>query len=252
MRLGAIHCGGDRSFRAFVDPFDPEPGRVEYYPYMFFLIEHEGGRVLYDSGLGSRWLDAGAQSVESLTLEATPDDAIDRRLAAVGLQPGDVAHVVAGHLHFDHAGGLRHFPHAKVYIHPRELEFAYEPPVYQAAMYDKEDFDHGLDWVEIEDGFDIFGDGRVVVIHTPGHTPGHCSLLVRLDGGTVLLAGDASYVSEAMRLRHLSAVVWNPDESVASWEKIEEIERSERAELLFTHDQDFRTAKRLAPDDWYA
>ena len=112
------------------------------------------------------------------------------------------------------------------------FEFAYEPAVYQEMYYDKRDFDLAIDSVKLKGDFDLFGDGRITVIPTPGHTPGHQALLVRLDGGAVFLLSDAVFEIDKMRKRILFSIVWNPDLIVESWERIEQVEREFSAQLI--------------------
>lgn len=226
-----------------------------YAPYFFYLVQHEDGNVLFDTGphpalLTDPYSRLG-EAAASFAVEMAPDDDVVSQLAKLGLDPTDVAHVVQSHLHFDHAGGLEFFPHATIYVQRRELQFAHWPAVYQRGVYLRPDFDHPLQWKELEGEHDIFGDGRVVIVPTPGHTPGHQSLLVRLEGQPVVLMADASYLLVKMRERLLPAVVWSPDAMVASWERIEELERRYGAQLICTHDLDFREKVRLAPEQWY-
>src|SRR5262249_41376973 len=156
----------------------------------------------------------------------TPEDRVDRRLATIGMTPADIDTVVQSHLHFDHAGGLEWLTHARVLVQREELSFALDPPVYQRLIYVPADFDHDLEWNELDGDHDIFDDGRIVVLSTPGHTRGHQSLMVHLDGDrTVILLADAAYLLAKMRERALPAIVWSPDAMVASWERIETLER---------------------------
>jgi glyoxylase-like metal-dependent hydrolase (beta-lactamase superfamily II) len=256
MRLYAFHCGTERSDRAVFDPFDERVGEKILSPYFLYLVSHPRGWVLIDTGLNPAlradphaYLGAMADSffVERLT----EDDHVVSKLAMLGLEPGDVMHVVQSHLHFDHAGGLQWFPHATIYVQGSELPFAYWPPVYQRGLYVKADFDHPLQWKELVGEYDMFEDGRIVLFPTPGHTPGHQSVLVRLDSGNVIIMADAHYVVEKMRERLLPSVVWNPDAMVASWERIEALERRHGAELLSTHDPRFASRVRLAPEARY-
>jgi glyoxylase-like metal-dependent hydrolase (beta-lactamase superfamily II) len=251
VRIYAFHCGGDRGPRAIYDPFDANPGDIVYGPYFFFLVEHPRGRVLFDSGVHPKWVEAADADEGAFVLEVTEADLVVNRLATLELAPEDVGHVVASHLHFDHAGGLKFFPEARVYVNKNEPPFAYWPAVFQREFYDRDDFDHALNWVAVDGEYDIFGDGRVVIVPTPGHTPGHQSLVVELASGTHVLAGDASYWSTKMRERRLPAIVWSPEAMVRSWEKLEELERLRDAKLIFTHDIDFEEAKPLAPEKWY-
>jgi N-acyl homoserine lactone hydrolase len=254
-RLFAFHCGGDRSDLAFFDPFDADVGTKVYAPYFLYLVEHPQGRVLFDSGLHPAMrTDPRARlgdAADAIAVEMDADDDVVSQLAKLSLSPADIEHVVQSHLHFDHAGGLEFFPDATVYVQREELRFAHWPAVYQRDLYLRADFDHPLRFLELDGERDLFGDGSVVVFPTPGHTPGHQSLLVRLGGRTVVLMADATYLLKKMRERLLPAVVWSPDAMVSSWERIEDLERRHAAELICTHDLDFRENVRLAPEEWY-
>jgi N-acyl homoserine lactone hydrolase len=102
------------------------------------------------------------------------------------------------------------------------------------------DFEHDLDWRLLDGDHDLYGDGTVQIIATPGHTPGHQSLLVRFDTRPpLLLLADAAYNLEKMRQRRLPAIVWNPDAMVDSWERIERLQAETGAELRCTHEADY-------------
>ncbi len=251
MRIYAFHCGGDRASRAVYDPLDPDFAEVVYGPYFFFLITHPQGNVLFDTGLNLKWQSSGEEAGEGLSVEMRDGDDVVSQLARVDLTPADISHVVMSHLHFDHAGGLQQFPAAPIVVQERELRFAHWPAVYQRDLYDPDDFDHNLNWVEVNGAYDVFGDGALVTIPTPGHTPGHQALIVTLDSGVHVLAADTNYLQSKMRERRLPGVVWSPDAMVSSWHALEELERTRDAHLIFTHDLDFAERKPLAPDAWY-
>jgi N-acyl homoserine lactone hydrolase len=255
LRLFAFHCGGDRSDLAIFDPFDPDVGTKVYAPYFFYLVQHPEGNVLFDTGVHPAMRTDPhsrlGEAADSFAVEMSSEDDVVSQLAKLALTPADVEHVVQSHLHFDHAGGLEFFPHATVYVQRRELQFAYWPAVYQRGIYIRADFDHPLRWNELDGEHDVFGDGAVTIVPTPGHTPGHQSLLVRLGGQSVLLMADSTYLLAKMRQRLLPAVVWSPDAMVASWARIEELERRHGAQLVCTHDLDFRGRVPLAPGAWY-
>jgi N-acyl homoserine lactone hydrolase len=256
MRLYALHCGGDLMDWAAFDPFDERVGTKVYNPYFMYVVTHPQGNLLLDSGahpeLGTDPEARLGSAAASFDARLTPDDQIERQLASIGLKPTDIDVVVQSHLHFDHAGGLGWLTHAPVFVQREELSFAFDPPVYQRLIYVTGDFDHGLEWTPLEGDYDVFGDGRVIVISTPGHTRGHQSLMVHLDSGqTVILLADAAYLLSKMRERALPAVVWSPDAMVSSWERIEALEREHDAMLIATHDLDFRERLKLAPAGWY-
>lgn len=250
VQLFAFHCGGLVADMASYDPFDPRVGTEIYSPNFFYLVRHPRGNVLFDTGIRSDFL-ADAEAVNTMTVEFLPEHHTDALLATVGLQPTDVDQVVMSHLHWDHSGALQLFPHATVHVNERELEFAFSPPVYQAVYYDRRDFDHDLQWNSIKGEHDVFGDERVVIFPTPGHTPGHQILLVRTGGGAILLLSDAAFEIDKMRKRVLPTIIWNPDEIIASWDRLEELEREHEAELICAHELEFRTKVRLAPERWY-
>lgn len=255
MRIHPFHCGGDVSDMAVFDPFDPNVGTKAYNPYFFYLIEHPNGLVLFDSGVhpalrtDPRGRLGGA--ADTFSVEMAEDQDIVSQLAKKGLRPKDITHVVQSHLHFDHAGGLEFLAHAPVYVQQAELTFARNPPIYQRDLFVPADFEHDLDWRTLDGDHDLFGDGAIRIISTPGHTAGHQSLLVRLNNRSIFLLADASYLLQKMRDRLLPAVVWSPDAMVKSWERIEKIEREVGAELVCAHEFDYATRVPMAPEGWW-
>lgn len=252
LRIYAFHCGGDRATRAIYDPLDSDCGSMVYGPYFFFLVTHSKGNVLFDVGLHPKWKAlTKADKGELFAVEMARDDDVASKLGLVGLTPGDISDVIVSHLHFDHAGGLQFFPEAKIVVQSEELRFAYWPAIYQRGLYDRDDFDHELHWVEIDGDYDVFGDGAIVATPTPGHTPGHQAAIVNLASGMHVLAGDASVHTEKMRQRRLPGVLWSPDAMISSWKKLEDLERRYRAKLIFTHDFDYEVSKPVPPDQWF-
>lgn len=256
VRIYALHCGGDLSDWATFDPFDERVGTKAYNPYFMYLVRHPQGNLLFDSGVHPQLrTDPVARlgpAAAAFQVQMTEADTVPGRLASIGMTPSDVDIVVQSHLHFDHAGGLEWLKHAPILVQREELGFAFDPPVYQELIYVHADFDHGLNWQELDGDHDVFGDGRLTILSTPGHTRGHQSLMVKLGSGqTVILLADAAYLLQKMRERALPAVVWSPDAMIASWERVEALEREHDATLYTTHDLDFRDRMKLAPEAWY-
>jgi glyoxylase-like metal-dependent hydrolase (beta-lactamase superfamily II) len=255
MQLYALHCGGDMMDMALFDPFDADAGTKVYNPYFMYVITHPQGTVLFDCGahpdLGTNPESRLGEAAADFDMRLRPDDSVERCLERIGMTPRDVDLVIQSHLHFDHAGGLESLTHAPVLVQRVELAFARNPPVYQELIYVQADFSMELDWQELDGDHDVFGDGRLVAIATPGHTKGHQSLLVRLEGQTVFLLADAAYLVDKMRSRSIPGILWSPDAIIASWDRIEEIERSDKAELITTHALDYETSVKMAPDSWY-
>lgn len=254
-RIYALHCGGDLSDWAVFDPFDVRAGTKVYNPYFMYVVVHPTGNLLFDSGVHPQMLTDPAARLgpdAAFEVQMTPEDTVDQRLATIGMVPEDIDIVVQSHLHFDHAGGLEWLTHATVLVQRDELDFARNPPVYQRGIYVSADFEHELQWQQVDGDFDVFGDGSVIALSTPGHSRGHQSLMVHLESGrTVILLADAAYLIGKMRERAIPAVVWSPDAMVASWERLEALERKHDALLIATHELEFRDRIRLAPDAWY-
>jgi glyoxylase-like metal-dependent hydrolase (beta-lactamase superfamily II) len=252
----AFYGGGEKSAMSALDPFHPDAGSKVEIPWFFYLVRHPDGNVLFDTGSHpSLVTDAATRlgdPVDDLEVTMREGDEVTSQLATVDLDPADIEHVALSHLHYDHAGGIECFPGSQLYAQRRELEFAHWPPVYQRWLYIREDFDGRRDWNELDGDFDLFGDGRVVLFPTPGHTAGHQSLLVRLDDSRALvLVADAAYLPRNIELNRLPAIVWNPDAMVASWQRIRELQRRFNAELIFTHDLAWRAKTKVAPERWY-
>lgn len=254
MKLFAVQCGGEGADIAAFDPFDSTVGTKISIPWFFYVIVHPKGIVLFDTGgHPSLAIDARGRlgsHADLWSVNMKIGDDVVSKLAELGLKPADITCIVQSHLHYDHAGGLQFFPHTQVYIQRDELPFAFAPPVYQGG-YIRSDFDVELQWHEVLGEHDLFGDGRVILVPTPGHTPGHQCLLVKLERRTLLLLGDAAYIVQKMRDRRLPARYWNPDALIASWEHIEELEKKYSAELIASHELAYRSLVKVAPDQWY-
>ena len=183
-------------------------GTVFDIPVPFFLIQHPKGNLLYDTGTAKELaVDArkhwGA-AVDAYEPIMTKEQYCVEQLAAIGVKPEDIKYIVMSHLHLDHAGGVKDFPNAKILVQRTEMQWAYTCDFYQKGAYIKADFDLPLNYHLLEgwreDRYDVFGDGTVIIWFTPGHTPGHQTLLLKLpNSGSFMLTGDACYTSEIQR-----------------------------------------------------
>ena len=175
-------------------------------PVPFFLIEHEKGYVLFDSGHNLSTLKDPQKAIakpvyDAYKPEVFEDGYVLNALKKAGVKPEDVVYHICSHLHFDHSGGIGLFPNAKYVVQKKELHYAFVPDPFMKLAYLREDFDKDIDWLCL-DGWntnkhDLFDDGKIIIYFTPGHTPGHQSVLVNLkDEPPMLLAADACYTVE--------------------------------------------------------
>ncbi len=256
LRIYAFHGGGEIADMSVFDPFHPDVGTKVEIPYFFYVITHPEGNVLFDTGghpaLASNPRARLGDAADAFEVTMTESDDVVSQIKSAGFEPKDIDHVVLSHLHYDHAGGIEFFPEAAFYAQQRELEFANWPPIYQREIYVRADFDHPVEWTELEGDRDLFGDGRVLIFPTPGHTAGHQSVLVQLGGGrAVILVADAAYLPRNIDENVLPGIVWSPDAMVSSWRRIRELQQHHNADLIFTHDLEWPEKTRVAPERWY-
>ena len=173
-------------------------------------------------------------------------------LARIGIKPEDIKYVVQSHLHLDHPGGVMDFPNATVFVQRKEIEWAYTADPTMKMIYIRGDFDlPHIRYRYIEgrnqNPFDVFGDGSVQILFTPGHTPGHQSLLVNLpETGRILLTGDACYTTQNLEEEVMPGVAWNLEETRKSIEMIRHLGTT-GVMTLIGHDPNLWATYRKAP-----
>lgn len=215
-------------------------------PFPVYLIEHEDGLVLFDGGLDSSAAgDPGAvygQMAERIDIRFTAEQRLDRQFARMGFAIGDVSTVIASHLHFDHAGAFKEFPHARTLIGAGEIAYARDPELFSRGWFRSEDFDdrHGIRWETIDSDTDVFGDGSVVALHLPGHTPGSLAALVRLPGRTLILGADVVHDRSALETEAAYQGDVDTLTARASIRRMKKIAADAGADIWVCHD----------PDDW--
>jgi N-acyl homoserine lactone hydrolase len=178
-------------------------------PIPAYLIEHAGSRLVFDAGLPPELRDADSE----LSRELAPYFGCDlplgtnlvERLASCGVEASEVDMVVVSHMHFDHVGGSSLLPDAELVVQRAEWEAA-------VADVTREQYVTVLDRARprrlLDGEWDVFGDGRVVVTSTVGHTAGHQSLrVIDDDGRELVLCGDACYLRRSLETRTLPPVV---------------------------------------------
>ena len=163
---------------------------------------------------------------------------IDRKLERIGHGIDRVRYVIHSHFHLDHVGNMEMLPNATHVVQKVELQHAWWPEKYFRGAFVLKDFDdtRDFDFMEITGDLDLFGDGCVRIIETPGHTPGHQSLLVSLpQTGPVLLMGDAASSPEQVT-GVPPGFTQSLMQSFASIEKLKRIRDAEGAQMWITHD----------------
>ena len=206
-REGAGH-GPRRLLNTLLDREWTEP-----LPIHAFAIEHPEGVIVVDTGETARvsepayfprWQPFFRFAVRE---RVEPEQEIGPQLERLGIRPSDVRLVVMTHLHTDHAGGLGHFPHNEILVSAAELDYA-SGLRGRLHGYPNKRWPGWFDPSPLQLRRDPFGPfpaslrltkaGDVVVVPTPGHTPGHVSVVVEDGDRSIFLAGDSSYTEDAM------------------------------------------------------
>ncbi|HEX5852329.1 MAG TPA: N-acyl homoserine lactonase family protein [Solirubrobacteraceae bacterium] len=234
MKIHALTTGSVRVKRSFLFPsrglrrqldlFLPGPWS-DPLPIHCWAIEHDGRLLLVDTG-GI----AAARDVPFARFNVTPEQELPGILAAAGLSLEDVSEVVLTHHHGDHVDGLVHV-HAPVLIHEEEqryLSTAFTrvmrrvlrqplPPGFAPRTFALDGGPFGA----FARSHTLSDDGRIVAVATPGHTPGHVSVICVDDSGRhVMLAGDATDTLEQLLALRADAIAPDPKVHVETLEAI--------------------------------
>jgi len=242
-RLYILNCGEG----ATSDVSRWSPGVNEGKPMEFvdscYLIKHSRGWFLWDTGVP----DAVASMPNGL-VPSDPKATVWRRpktlatqLEQLGLTPSDVKWMAVSHAHPDHTGNVEMFPRAVLYVQKVEYDLpgANNEPRFKPS--------HPVELLSGDK--DLFGDGSLTIVSTPGHTPGHQSLLVKLPKtGAVLLSGDAVHFKDNWDNRRVPSMNTSKDQTTASMQKIADLLAKEKAQLWINHDKTQRDGQKMAPE----
>lgn len=237
------------------------PGGAVRIPCYSVLVAHPEGNILYDTGYD---LDHVLRVLPFEKPLQARSQTITAQLEAAGVSPESVSHVLISHFHFDHCGSVKHLPQATLVAHKLEFEAAIAPEPFEALGYSDLSFSPEIerrraarDQSRPADAVDagdadggpayearfspIEGDTEIVkgvhLIATPGHSRGHCSLLVeRGDGPPLVFTGDAIYTPRSLELECIAGFHYDPVTSIRSMRRLRELAEDAGAELFFSHD----------------
>jgi N-acyl homoserine lactone hydrolase len=223
-------------------------------PVPFFLIRHPQEDVLVDGGNPLAVArDAHAHwgpLAEQFEVHMTETQHCAAQLRRMGVAPESIGRLVQTHLHIDHTGALGHFPTATVLVHARELEAARAARSPLASGYVRDDYERPeLRWQPLEGELDLFGDGTVRLLETPGHSAGHMSLLLELEEtGPVLLTADAADNRAQWEGRAHPRALFSREHAASSLERLRELAAETGALLVLGHEPGDWSRLRRAPD----
>jgi N-acyl homoserine lactone hydrolase len=222
-------------------------GTAVNFPGHCYLIHHTQGWLLWDTGVD----DAVAKlpNHELVLHEWGPGTGpiwrkpitLADQLEEIHVKASDIKLMAVSHSHPDHAGNIEMFPNTLMLVQRVEYEWA-------GSRQDTLAFNKKHPVKLIDGDYDIFGDGSLVLLSTPGHTPGHQSLLVRLSKtGPVILSGDVAHFQTSFEHRYVPSNNWSKQASLQSMDKIAAIIAKEHAQLWINHDQPQSDAQKKLP-----
>lgn len=218
----------------FSDTYQYPPG-AKTLVASCYLIRHGDRYMLWDAGLTDALIPNGFSN-PTMTLRLRRG--LLDQLRQIDVRPEQIETIGISHWHFDHTGQARHFPRARLLIGAGDVEMLRRTP-----SPDQDATDSLAHWLSgegrleaIRGDRDIFGDGRIVMLSMPGHTPGHYSLLVRLASGPVLLSGDLWHFTEQVENRGVPPFNHDRADSLASMDRYERIARNLGARSIIQHE----------------
>ena len=203
-----------------------------------YLMKHGAQWLLWDTG----YPDAVAEKpVTGPTGTATRPKKLADQLAEIGVKPGDVTFVAVSHTHGDHVGNVDMFPASTLLIQKAEVDWAF-------AEGERPPFSKDRPIKPLSGDLDVFGDGSVIVLSTPGHTPGHQSLLVRLPKtGYVVLTGDLAHFKDNWDNDRVPSMNTDAQQTHASRAKVLQLLTDKKAQLWINHDKPTSTGQKHSP-----
>jgi glyoxylase-like metal-dependent hydrolase (beta-lactamase superfamily II) len=232
LSLTRLDCGYaefkemDKFFSDRPGVYPPGPGRVANSCY---LIRHGDEAMIWDTGFAAETKDKPlVREVMTAGLTRT----LAEQLQQLGVSPEDVDVVGISHMHGDHIGQAAQFANARLVIGRQDFELLGKEPDDTLKAWRGSGKNVSLATGDV----DIFGDGSVVALHMPGHTPDHLALLVNLASGPVLLSGDLYHSTISREKRSAPPFNTSKEQTLASMDKFEALAKERNANVVIQHE----------------
>ncbi|QEH43450.1 N-acyl homoserine lactonase family protein [Chitinophaga sp. XS-30] len=247
MKLYVLYAGDIicRDISQLNDGF-PDKGEIELANPVF-LVQHPKGWLLWDAGLSDELVHR-PEGVEAWIFHLKMKRTVLEQLHELGVAPDDIDYFAFSHVHNDHTGNARYFKSARLIMQEKEYDLAFHQEKKPHNFGDYEVLKQS-EAIKLNGDFDLFGDGAIRFISTPGHTPGHQSLLLKLkETGYVLISGDISYYADNYQKKGVPVFNTNKEDSLASIEKVGKLVELYQAQLWIQHDKARFDTLKLSPE----
>ena len=236
LSLTRLDCG-TITIKNFDKFFSDKPGLYEAAPRdvtdSCYLIRHGDQLMLWDTGLPA---GVKGKEVDGGEMVMRLANTIVEQLAVLGIKPADIDVVGISHDHSDHTGQAADFPQAKLIIGTADFDRAQAPAMPGGPNPIAPWIKAGANVEKASADVDVFGDGSVMMLRLPGHTPDHHALLVRLASGPVLLSGDLYHSTEAREKKGVPPFNTSRPETLASMDAFEKLAKETGAKVIIQHE----------------
>jgi N-acyl homoserine lactone hydrolase len=247
VRLYALDCGQIefKDMGMFADTGELD-GKPAILPDPCFLIVHPKGELLWDTGLGNSFVGKGVVEVEP-GIKVSVARTVEEQLKQVGFKNEDIDFVSFSHFHFDHTGNAASFTKATWLLSGAEYDAAIKNPRQEGPTPAQIQVQQNVKMERVAGDRDVFGDGTVRILSTPGHTPGHQVVMLKLaKSGTVLLSGDLYHTLENRRFKRVPTFNVDRADTLASMDRFERIAENTKARVIVQHSkEDFEALPKL-------
>jgi len=243
LRLYVLDCGHAtfKDMGGFSDTgeYDGKAGEIAA---PCFLIRHPKGDLLWDAGLGDHYNYPKEGSDAAPGVHVTVPVTLLAQLQSLDLTPKNINYIAFSHLHWDHTGNANEFPDSVWIMNKAELAAALTLPPPGGVLPETWSAYKSAKNETIEGDYDVFGDGTVMILRAPGHTPGHQVLKLKLQkSGTVILSGDLYHLRSNRLFKRVPVYNVNRADTLASMSRIETIIKNTHGRLIVQHDsRDFQ------------
>ena len=253
-KLYRLDCGHSLANDESVWTPGENAGRNIEFSSTCWLIKHGKEWLLWDTGVPETALnDPKGWSTLPKLIVYHLDKSITAQLAEINLKPGDIGRIAISHTHGDHIGNMALFPNATILMQRAEYAWIHSPEgpndnVNQLMALARNLLGTPKHLQLLDGNTDVFRDGSATLVSTPGHTPGHQSLLVHLkNSGFIILSGDVVHLRGNFVKDIVPSLNTDKAQSIASMESVRQLISTYKATLFINHDKRQTDELKLLP-----
>jgi glyoxylase-like metal-dependent hydrolase (beta-lactamase superfamily II) len=249
VRLYVFDCGSLNIPDTSAYQLKKEELATTYMSVPCFLVAHPKGTMIWDAGaVPDTAFKPG--SAAAMLRYATSVKPLQAQLAEIGYAPADITYQAFSHFHWDHVGNANLFASATWLVRKleRDIMFA-DPPSPRTEPANYSALKNSKTVIVTQPDYDVFGDGTAIIKSTPGHSPDHQVLFLKLAGtGPIVLSGDLYHYPEERKLNRVPTTEFNAAQTIASRAAVEAFLKKTGAQLWIQHDFTANARLKKAPE----